>query len=71
MATPLHDLHHNLVQELSELADSVWRYDKHYTSDARSCSRCQALWEKLTERHSQDVRDLKDEIAAHVKGGDW
>ncbi|KKW26276.1 MAG: hypothetical protein VF00_C0013G0013, partial [candidate division Kazan bacterium GW2011_GWB1_52_7] len=28
--------HHNLIQQISELMDSVWRYDT-YAGDAASC----------------------------------
>jgi len=39
--------------------------------DAKDCPRCQELWKRLQERHSEDIRALKDEIAEHVKSGDW
>ena len=65
------NLHHNLIQQLSELMDSVWRYENFYLNDAASCPRCQKLWEKLKERHYEDIKALKDEISAHVKEGDW
>ena len=62
--------HHNLIQQLSELMDSVWRYDT-YSGDAASCEECQALWGKLKERHNEDIAMLKKHIADHAKGGDW
>ena len=65
------NLHHNLIQQLSELMDSVWRYENFYMKDAESCPRCQELWKKLEERHSEDIQALKAEIAEHVKAGDW
>jgi hypothetical protein len=65
------NLHHNLIQQLSELMDSVWRYENFYVKDAEGCSRCQALWEKLKERHYEDIKALKEEISAHVAEGDW
>ena len=65
------DLHHNLIQQLSELMDSVWRYEQFYTKDAEGCESCKALWRRLMERHSEDIKALKDEIANHVRAGDW
>lgn len=65
------DLHHNLIQQLSELMDSVWRYDKYYKEDASACPDCQTLWEKLKKRHEEDIEMLKEELGKHVKAGDW
>lgn len=65
------NLHHNLVQELSELMDSAWRYEHFYKKDAETCPRCQELWTKLEQRHNEDIEVLKEEIASHVKAGDW
>jgi len=69
MVVPNH--HHNLIQQLSELMDSVWRYENNYMADASSCADCQALWGKLKERHEEDIAALKNHIADHVKAGDW
>lgn len=71
MAIGVPNLHHNLVQQLSELVDSIWRYEHFYKTDAEGCEACKALWGKLHERHLQDVADLKAHIADHVKMGDW
>ena len=65
------NLHHNLVQELSELMDSEWRYENFYKTDAQDCPRCLELWKRLEQRHAEDIRALKDEIASHVKEGSW
>ncbi len=69
--TTISNLCHNLIQELSELMDSEWRYEHYYKEDAADCPRCQELWKKLEGRHAEDIRALKDEIAEHVKAGDW
>ncbi|HEB14151.1 MAG TPA: hypothetical protein ENI09_01945 [candidate division WWE3 bacterium] len=65
------DHHHNLIQQLSELMDSVWRYDKYYKQDAKNCKDCQDLWERLHQRHQEDIDLLKHHIAEHVEAGDW
>lgn len=69
MATP--NLHHNLIQQLSELMDSTWRYDNFYGKDAETCPRCQALWQSLKSRHEEDITAIKGELAQHVQAGDW
>lgn len=65
------NLQHNLIQELSELMDSSWRYENYYKNDASGCPRCQELWGRLEQRHNEDIQALKNEIAEHVKAGDW
>ena len=65
------DSHHNLIQQLSVLMDSVWRYEKYYKQDAVDCEGCQDLWARMQERHQEDIDLLKDHIADHVKSGDW
>lgn len=65
------NLQHNLIQELSELMDSEWRYENFYKTDAQGCPRCLELWKKLEQRHAEDIQALKAEIAEHVKAGDW
>ncbi|KKW25095.1 MAG: hypothetical protein VE99_C0003G0020 [candidate division Kazan bacterium GW2011_GWC1_52_13] len=62
--------HHNLIQQISELMDSVWRYDT-YSGDAASCEACQALWVKLKERHNEDIAMLKKHLAEHTGDPDW
>lgn len=65
------NLLHNLIQELSELMDSEWRYENFYKSDAGGCPRCQELWKRLEGRHAEDIKALKEEIANHVREGSW
>lgn len=62
--------HHNLIQQISELMDSVWRYDI-YSGDAASCTECQTLWGQLKERHNEDIAMLKKHLAAHMADADW
>ncbi|MEX0587321.1 MAG: hypothetical protein WD940_01695 [Patescibacteria group bacterium] len=69
MSTP--NLHHNLIQQLSELMDSVWRYEHFYKTDADACPKCKEIWEALHQRHEEDIKSLKDHLADHVKAGDW
>lgn len=69
MTTP--NLHHNLIQQLSELMDSVWRYEHFYKNDAEGCEKCRTLWEELHKRHEEDIKVLKDHLADHAKTGDW
>ncbi|MBI2587931.1 hypothetical protein HYW30_01355 [Candidatus Azambacteria bacterium] len=59
---------HNLIQQLSEDLDSLWRYEQ-YTTDAAACSHCTELWKKLRELDEEKVKLLRDEITRHVNEG--
>lgn len=69
MPTP--NLHHNLIQQLSELMDSTWRYENFYKNDASACPKCVEIWNVLHQRHEEDITNLKSHLAEHVKAGDW
>ena len=57
---------HDLVQQLSEDLDSLWRY-KTYLRNAKGCSRCVAMWKKFVKVDEEKVQMLRDEVFRHVK----
>ena len=62
---------HNLVQQLSEKQDSVWRYENHYVKDAEQagCDTCVAMYKKHLERDREDVEELTTELKKHLNEG--
>lgn len=60
------DWNHDLVQQLSEDLDSLWRY-KEYMKNATGCDHCTAMWKKFEEMDQEKAEMLKDEIVRHVK----
>lgn len=56
---------HDLVQQLSENADSIWRYDE-YIKNAEGCGFCDSLWAKLKEMDMEAEKMLLEEIKRHV-----
>ncbi len=59
---------HDLVQELSEKLDSVWRYDDYIkNAEADGCSHCVDIWKQLKEEDEKLVAILRDEIKSHVE----
>ena len=61
---------HNLVQQLSESLDSLWRCGA-YKKDAKKCAHCAKLWTTLESRFSGIVKMLEKEITNHVKDGSF
>ncbi|MCR4278757.1 MAG: hypothetical protein NUV81_02520 [bacterium] len=59
---------HNLVQQLSELLDSEWRF-KQYKKDAKVCKGCTTLWAKFEKSVKPMIEDVRKEIESHSKGG--
>ncbi|MBI4119623.1 MAG: hypothetical protein HY456_02125 [Parcubacteria group bacterium] len=60
------DHNHDLIQQLSENADSLWRYDD-YIKSAEGCAACVALWKKLKKMNGEIETMLMKEIERHVK----
>lgn len=63
----LKDHNHDLVHQLSEISDSVWRIEKKYKDTAEGCSSCNALWAKLAHDYHNHIDMLTDEIKKHIK----
>lgn len=61
---------HDLVQQLSEISDSLWRVDK-YLENSAHCPQCQNLWETLKTDYEKHVSLLRDELARHVQEGEF
>ncbi len=61
----LKDHNHDLVHQLSETSDSIWRMEE-YLKNADGCESCQALWNEIKNDCEKHAELLKGEIARHV-----
>jgi hypothetical protein len=61
------DWNHDLVHQLSEDLDSLWRY-REYMKNSRGCRRCTAVWKQCQKLDQAKVKMLQEEIAQHVRG---
>lgn len=57
---------HDLVHQLSEDLDSLWRYED-YLKNSKGCGRCTAMWKKCRKFDEEKVEMLRKEIEQHVK----
>lgn len=62
----LKDHNHDLVQQLSEISDSLWRLDD-YVKNAEGCDHCSDMWNELRKDYEKHSTMLTNEIARHVK----
>lgn len=58
------DHNHDLIHQLSENADSIWRYDE-YIKNAQGCEYCKSLWTKLKTMDMEGENMLLEEIKRH------
>jgi len=59
----LYDLMSQIVQE----SQSLWRIKKEYKKNASGYGECLAFWEKLEKDKEQHIEDLTNLIRRHLK----
>lgn len=59
---------HDLVHQLSETLDSIWRFES-YVKSAEGCERCTMLWKRLKEGYQEFEKLLVGEIRKHIEEG--
>jgi hypothetical protein len=61
----LKNWNHDLIHQLSEISDSLWRMDQ-YIKAAQDCERCRALWQELQAGYERFSKLLIEEIRKHA-----
>lgn len=56
---------HDLVHQLSETSDSIWRMED-YLKNAEGCDYCKSIWDEMKKDYEKHVGRLKEEIVRHV-----
>lgn len=57
---------HDMIHELSKRLDALWRYDQ-YVVNADGDSELQDFWRELKEQEQENVKRLKEFVAAHIE----
>ncbi len=60
------DHDHDLLHELSRRLDGVWRYDQ-YVANAINQPDLQKFWRLVKAQEQENIRQLKQLLAQHVK----
>lgn len=64
----LENYNHDLIHQLSETLDSLWRYEE-YMKNAQQCQHCQEVWRRCRELSEEMVEILTEEIKNHINQG--
>ncbi len=59
---------HDLIHQLSEVADSLWRFDE-FIKNAQGCEHCVNLWNQLKGVYAGLEKELISEIKRHMDEG--
>lgn len=57
---------HDLIHQLSETLDSIWRMDE-YAKNAVECPRCQKLWLECKADFERIAEKISAELKEHIK----
>lgn len=61
---------HDLIQQLSECMDSLWRYDEYIkNAQEKGCGKCVELWQKMKELTKEQIKLLKQYLEECIKEG--
>lgn len=61
---------HDLIHDLSERIDAIWRYDQ-YIANAEGRQELQDCWKQIKEQDQQRVMKLKDLLMRELSSQDW
>jgi hypothetical protein len=64
----LHNVNYNLIETISIISRSLYRYDT-YIKDAAGCASCQDLWSQFKAQREKELALLLKELKAHIDGG--
>lgn len=67
----LDNSNYNLMEEITQLSQSLARYDTYmHDAEQSGCSQCQSLWKDLRQRHEQDLDRLVQHLGEHFEHGE-
>ncbi len=58
---------YNLMAQLTEENQSLWRIKNNYIKDASGCDECQEFWKQLASKKEQQIKDLSELLKKHFQ----
>ncbi len=57
---------YNLMEQLVEESQSLYRIKNNYKRDAAECGNCMELWNKLEKDKEEHIKELEKHIKEHM-----
>ena len=57
---------YNLMMQMVEENQSLWRLKNHYTKETPHCDACGKFWNELTAQKEKNVAQLEQLIKSHL-----
>jgi hypothetical protein len=57
---------YNLMAQLTEENQSLWRFKNNYITDASDCQECKEFWEKMIKDKEDNAAELVRLIKKHI-----
>jgi hypothetical protein len=57
---------YNLMSQLIQESQSLWRIKNEYRKDAEKCSSCTVFWSEIEKQKEENVRRLESLIRDHL-----
>ncbi len=58
---------YDLINQLVQESQSLWRIKREYITDAGQCEECKEFWEKLAKDKEKHIEELEKLVAKHLK----
>ncbi|MGD9106544.1 MAG: hypothetical protein PVJ87_06900 [Desulfobacterales bacterium] len=68
MEPMLKNINYNLMETITIISKSLYRYDK-YMEDAFECESCQKIWSEIRANRQKELKMMLRELKAHVDEG--
>ena len=68
MESMLKNINYNLMETITIISKSLYRYDT-YMEDASECESCQEIWSYIRTNRQKELRMILKELKAHVDSG--
>ena len=57
---------YNIMAQLTEENQSLWRIKRNYIPDAKECKECEEYWKKLVQDKEEHIKDLTGLLNSHM-----
>ena len=63
----LHNYIYDLLNQLVQESQSLWRIKREYITDTGQCEECREFWERLAKDKEKHIEELEKLVAKHIQ----